>query len=368
MKNQIILLGSFDFPRAQIVESELMNAGIACFHEHEGAILSGVKSSVDIRINEADAEKALTIISNYKSTFDVIKERTTKLQLPLKKILVAVDFSEHSLIMCRYAMMIAKKFNAEIKLVHAYEIPVLNGSPYIEPVVYAVETVNQLSVLLTDTKNQMNSLKKELKQIWPEAKLSYSLIKDSPVEGIIQASIDFKPGLIFIGHHLHESLPSSMISHIARKVSDKTIIPVLVIPGNITFRNWIGINKVLYATDMDEQDLISITVLAEMMKPLNIEVHCVHVSLGTISPIIRARFELMKKEMQSRNILLKNVVYQLIVGADVENTLETYLRNNTIGLISMTPHKRNFLSQWLTPSLTNRIVKRSEIPVLLLHD
>jgi nucleotide-binding universal stress UspA family protein len=368
MKNQIILLGSFDFPRAQIVKSELSAAGIACFHEHEGSILSGVQSSVDIRINEADLEKALKIISNYKNTAEIIKERTSKLQLPLKRILVAVDFTEHSIIMCHYAMMIAKKFNAEIKLIHAYENPVINSSPYIEPVVYAVEPLNQLSALLTDSKRKMTGLKKELIKIWPEAKLTYSLIKDTPVEGIIQASIDYKPGLIFIGHHLHESLPNSMISHIARKVAAKTIIPVLVIPGNITVRNWIGINKVLYATDLDEQDLISVTVLAEMMKPLNIEVHCVHVSIGTINPIIRARFDLMKKEMQSRNIRLRNVVYKLIVGDDVENTLETYLRNNTIGLISMTPHKRNLLSQWLTPSLTNRIVKHSDIPVLLLHD
>lgn len=368
MKNQIIILGSFDFPRAQIVKSELQSAGIECFHEHEEAILSGVQSSVDIRINEADAEKALKIISNYKNTLDIIKERTTKLQLPLKRILIAVDFSEHSLIMCHYAIIIAKKFNAEIKLVHAYENPVINSSPYTEPVVYAVEPINQLSVLLTDSKCKMNSLKKELKKIWPEAKLSYSLIKDIPVEGIIQISIDYKPGLIFIGHHLHENLPNSMISHIARKVAAKTIIPVLVIPGNITVRNWIGINKVLYATDLDDQDLISVSILSEMMKPLNIEVHCVHVSIGSISPIIRARFELMKKEMQNQNIRLKNVVYHLLLGDDIENTLETYLRNNTIGLISITPHKRNLLSRWLTPSLTNRIVKHSDIPVLLLHE
>lgn len=368
MKNQIILLGSFDFARAQIVKSELLDAGIECFDEHEGAILSGVQSSVDIRINEKDAEKALKIVSNYKNTVDSIKERTTKLQLPLKRILIAIDFTEHSFIMCRYAIIIAKKFNAEIKLIHAYENPIINSSPYIEPVVYAVEPLNQLSALLTESKQKMNNLKKELKKIWPEAKLTYSLIKEIPVEGIIQASIEYKPGLIFIGHHLHENLPNSMISHIARKVAVKTIIPVLVIPGNISVRNWIGINKVLYATELDEQDLISVTVLAEMMKPLNIEVHCVHVSIGTISPITQIRFDQMKKEMQSRNIRLKNVVFKLILGDDVENTLETYLRNNNIGLISMTPHKRNMLSQWLTPSLTNRIVKHSDIPVLLLHD
>lgn len=368
MKNQLITVGSFDFARAQIIKSELLAANIECFQEHEEAILSGIQSIVNIRINEVDTERALKIINNYNDTLQVVKEIIPRLQFPLKKILVAVDFTEHTLVTCRYAISIAKEFSAEIKLIHAYENPVINSSPYTEPVVYAVEPLNQLSILFAESKKKINNLKKELKQFWPEVRLSYTLINDVPVEGIIKTSIDYKPGLIFIGHHLKENLPNSMISHIARKVANKTTIPVLVVPDNIAERNWNSIRKVLYATDLDDQDLISLTILSEMMKPLNIEVHCVHVSIGNINPLVQARFKLMKKEIQSRNKRLKNVVCKLILGDDVENTLETYLRNNNIGLISMTPHKRNLLTRWLTPSLTNQIVKNSEVPVLLFHD
>lgn len=368
MKNQLITVGSFDFARAQIVMSELLAANIECFQEHEEEILSGIQSIVNIKINEIDIEKALKIINSYNDTLKVVKEILPKLQFPLKKILIAVDFSMHTLVTCRYAMSIAKEFGAEIKLIHAYENPVINSSPYTEPVVYAVEPLNQLAILLTESKKKMNNLKKELKLFWPDARLTYTLINDAPVEGIIKASIDFKPGLIFIGYHLKENLPNSMISHIARKVTNKTSIPVLIVPDKITERNWNGIRKVLFATDLDDQDLISFTILSEMMKSLNIEVHCVNVSVGKINPIVQARFDLMKKEMQSRNIRLKNVVCKLIVSDDVENTLETYLRNNQIDLISLTPHKRNPLTQWLTPSLTNLIVKNTEVPVLLFHD
>lgn len=368
MKNQLITVGSFDFARAQIIETELLAANIECFQEHEEAIMSGIQSIVNIRINESDVDRALKIINNYNDNLKVVKEIIPKLQFPLKKLLVAVDFTEHTLVTCRYAINIAKEFNAEIKLIHAYDNPVINSSPYTEPVVYAVEPVNQLSQLWGESKKRIINLKKELKQYWPEARLSYTLINDVPVEGIITVSNDYKPGLIIIGHHLKENLPNTMISHIARKVGDKTTIPVLLVPDNIAERNWNDIKEVLYATDLDDLDLISLTILSEMMKPLNIEVHCVHVSVGNINPLVRARFELMKKEMKSRNIKLKNVVCNLILGDDVENTLETYLRNNNIGLISMTPHKRNLLTRWLTPSLTNQIVKNAEVPVLLFHD
>ena len=368
MKNQIITLGSFDFARAQVIKSELLAANIECFQEHEGAIMSGTQSIVTIRINETDVESALKIINNYTDTFKVINELLPRLQFPLKKILIAVDFTEHTSITCRYAISIAKVFGAEIKLIHAYDNPVINSSPYIEPVVYAVEPLNKLSILLAESKKKLNILKKELKKIWPEARLSYTLINEGPVEGIIKAGNDYKPGLIFIGHHLNENLPNSMISNIARKVAIKTNIPVLIVPYKISLPVWNNTKKVLYATDLDNQDLISLTILAEMMKPLNIEIHCVHVSIGAINPIVKARFELMKNEMISRNIRLKNVVSCLIVGDDVENTLETYMRNNNIGLISITPHKRNLLTRWLTPSLTNQIVRNSEVPVLLFHD
>ena len=368
MKNQLVTLGSFDFARAQVIKSELLNAGIECFQEHEEALLSGIQSVVTIRINVADTEKAMKIINLYNDTLKVVKEFIPKIHLPLKKILVAVDFTEHTLLTCRYAINIAKESGAEIKLVHAYENPVINSSSYIEPVSYAVEPLNQLSLLLADSKKKMNSLKKELKKVWPDVIVTYKLINDNPVEGIIRASTDYKPGLIFIGHHLKNNLSGSMISHIARKVADKITIPVFVLPSNIGERNWKDIKRVLYATDLDDQDLISISILAEMMKPLNIDVHCVHVSVGAIDPIVNARFDMMKKEIQSSNKKFKNVVCKLIVGDNVENTLETYLRNNEIGLISMTPHKRNMLTRWLTPSLTNQIVKNSEVPVLLFHD
>ena len=368
MKNQLITVGSFDFARAQIIKTELLAANIECFQEHEEAIMSGTQSIVNIRINESDVDRALKIINNFNDNIKVVKEIIPKIQSPLRKILVAVDFTEHTLLTCRYAINIANMLNAEIKLVHAYENPAINSSPYTEPVVYAVEPVIQLSKQLGEAKKKIINLKKELKQCWPEVRISYTLVNEIPVEGIISTINDYKPGLIFIGHHIKESLPNSMISHIARKVAVKTTIPVLVVPDNIAERNWTGIKKVMYATDLDDQDLISLTILSEMMKPLNIEIHCVHVSIGNISPLVRARFELFKKEIKSRNIKLKNVVCNLILGDDVENTLETYLRNNSIGLISMTPHKRNMLTRWLTPSLTNQIVKNAEVPVLLFHD
>ena len=357
MKNQLITLGSFDFARAQIIKSELQAANIECFQEHEEAILSGIQSIVNIRINEADSERALKILNIYNDSRKAINEFIPRLHFALKKILVAVDFSEHTLLTCRYAIGIAKEFEAEIKLIHCYDNPVINSSPYIEPVVYAVEPLNQLSILQVDSKKKMNTLKKELRQLWPEARLTYTLINDVPVEGIIKASIEYKPGLIFIGHHLKENLQNTTISHIARKVAEKTTIPVLVVPDNIAERKWNGIKKVLFATDLDDQDLISLTILSEMMKPLNIEVHCVHVGIGNFNPLVQARFEMMKKEMQRRNTKLKNVVCKLILGDDVENTIETYLRNNSIDLISITPHKRNLLTRWLTPSLTNQLVK-----------
>jgi nucleotide-binding universal stress UspA family protein len=368
MKNQLITLGSFDFARAQIIKTELESHHIECFQEHAEAIMSGVQSIVSIRINESDVERAVKIINNYDDLLKVVKKRIPKLQFPLKKILVAVDFSSHTLVTCSYAMTVAKEFGAEIKLVNTYENPVINSSPYIEPVVYAVEPVDHLPILLAEAKKKMNNLKKELKQSWPEARLSYSLINDNPTEGVLKACMEHRPGLIFIGHHLKENLPNSMISHIARKVADRTTIPVFVVPDNIASHNWSGIKKVLYATDLDDKDFISLTLLSEMMKPLNIEVHCVHVSIGTINPLVQARFDLMKKEMHSRSLKLKNVVCKLIVGDDIENTLETYLRNNDIGLISLTPHKRNMLTRWLTPSLTNQIVKTAEVPVLLFHE
>ena len=59
------------------------------------------------------------------------------------------------------------------------------------------------------------------------------------------------------------------------------------------------------------------------------------------------------------------IICDLIVSDDIFKGLEAYIRNNDIGLISMTTHKRNLITKLLNPSLTQRMMFHTRLPLLV---
>ncbi len=368
MKNQVISLGTFDFPSAQILKTELLAAGIECFPEHEKDNYSGLRPTVNLKINENDISKALKILIQFEKSFDPSKEKTLKIPPPIKRILVPVDFSEHSLITGRFAIQIAQRLGAEVKLIHAYATPAINTSPYIEPVAYSTEPLNQFSLKVSEVKHKMLALKKELKTWNPNVELKYTLINDQPIEAISQSVASYKPGLVILGNKKPSNLPDNFKNNMGSKIITKSATPVLVIPAKQQSDQISEIQNILYATDLEAHEFISVIRLAEMLSPLDIQIHCIHICVGQSDPVIKAHFDLFKSELRNHHPKLKNVICKLITGEAIEKSLEAYVRENKIEMISMTPHKRSILSRWLTPSLSNRIIKHSTIPVLLFND
>lgn len=368
MKNQVISIGTFDFPSAQILKTEFLAAGIDCFPEHEKDIYSGLKPTVILRIKEGDTAKALKILSEFEKSFEHAKEKALKTQPQIKRILVPVDFSEHSFITSSFAVRIAQMIHAEVKMIHAYATPAINTSPYIEPVAYSTEPFDQFALKVSEVKRKMLALKKQLIAENPDVVLKYSLINDQPVEAILQANASYKPGLIILGNRKPSNLPDNLKNNIGCKIINKIITPVLVVPAKLPSDQVTEIRHVLYATDLEAHEFVSVIRLAELLKSLDIQIHCVHVCIGKSDPIIKAHYDQFKTEIHNHHLNLKNVICKMITGEDIEKSLEAYMRENEIGMIAMTPHKRNMLSRWLTPSLSNRIIKHTNIPVLLFND
>lgn len=368
MKNQVISIGTFDFPSAQILKTELLAAGIDCFPEHEKDIYSGLKPTVNLRIKEGDTAKALKILSEFEKSFEHAKAKALKIQPQIKRILVPVDFSEHSLVTCKFAIKIAQTLNAEIKLIHAYATPAINTSPYVEPIAYSNEPLNQFSLKVAEVKRKMLALKKQIIELNTDVPLKYSLINDEPVEAILQANSTYKPGLIILGNRKPSNLPDNFKNNIGCKIINKITTPVIVVPAHEQTDQIAEIKHVLYATDLEGHEFISVIRLAEILKPLEVQIHCLHICIGKTDPMIKAHFDQFKNEIHNHVSNHKNVICKMITGEDIEKSLEAYIRENKIEMVALTPHKRNIISRWLTPSLSNRIIKHSTIPILLFND
>jgi len=57
----------------------------------------------------------------------------------------------------------------------------------------------------------------------------------------------------------------------------------------------------------------------------------------------------------------------LLQNTDVIQGLQDFIHEKGIDLIAMTTHKRNFITKFLNPSLTRKMLFHSNTPILVFH-
>jgi len=139
------------------------------------------------------------------SADDLLGASTTTKKI--KKILVPVDYSECSKFACRYAIKIACKVGAELKLFHTYYSPAFD----LIELAGAVQTQTQLKEevmvnLEQSEKETAEGLVKELQAHidqcgMPEVYISYEIVPGVPEDEIIRFSEMYAPDLVVMGTH-----------------------------------------------------------------------------------------------------------------------------------------------------------------------
>ena len=141
--------------------------------------------------------------------------------IQLNRILLPTDFSDHSLQAGHYAVELAKRFEAQIHLLHVIESPMLAmpspGAPLPESV---------LSDLEGNAKKQLqNWLATELKPI----RVTRQTLYGTPFVEIVRYSKDQQIDLIVLGTHGLSGLTHALIGSVAEKVVRKAPCPVLTV-------------------------------------------------------------------------------------------------------------------------------------------
>jgi len=140
----------------------------------------------------------------------------------IKKILIPIDFSEHSLNALEYAKVLAEKFNAELILLNV-----------VEPVVFTVDlTMGQVNIPSIENELFQKS-EEEMKKIVDSLKDKFNvrgvLRIGKPYAEIIEFARDEKVDLIVIGSHGHTGVEQFFFGSTAEKVIRKATCPVLII-------------------------------------------------------------------------------------------------------------------------------------------
>lgn len=161
MEDRIVTITSCHYARAQLIKARLEAAGIECFLTHINLVQPGVATGVRVKIQEKDAETAGKIIEEIMGMTGEEKHATIQKLKRIRRILVPVDFSEYSDNACEYALGLAVKLKAEIKLIYSYFNPLVGSEPYLENNAVAFHFDQILGDIAKEAKSQISNLKKD---------------------------------------------------------------------------------------------------------------------------------------------------------------------------------------------------------------
>jgi|WetSurMetagenome_2_1015567.scaffolds.fasta_scaffold373572_1 nucleotide-binding universal stress UspA family protein len=289
----------------------------------------------------------------------------------IRKILVPVDYSECSRFACRYALKIACKLDAEIKLFHTFYSPAFD----LIELAGAVQTQSQLREEVTvnlevSEKETMEHFMQELKAYlsdcgMPQVKISFDIAPGVPEDEIIRFSDEFIPDMVVMGTKGKGKGVGSIIGSVTVAVINRISYPVLAIPEKYTFIGEQNIKNVLYVTDFDESDFLTLKGLMNITDQLDLDIQCVHIG-DDPNAWDKVKMEgLMKyfSEVYGKT----QVTYSFISQKNLLVDLDQLILDKNINILSLTARRQKILDKLFRPNITRKLFYHTSIPLLVFH-
>jgi nucleotide-binding universal stress UspA family protein len=277
----------------------------------------------------------------------------------LRHILVPVDFSECAENAIRFAVAIAIRTGAELKLFHSVQVPLQT----------AEMTAYPISEMESEAKQKLHQIANEITQ-WLEKekfrklRVNYHVAVGFAAEEIAFSADRNNSDLIVMGTHGTGALEGLILGSNTTAVIRRVACPVMVVPEDAEFQ---GMDRIVYATDMQEINEKAIHMLTAFAGHFNSEIHVVHVltSNDQLKPEQANSF----KERFSQVARYPNISYHIVAAEDnsVSTVIEEYMQSNDIEVVAMITHHRTFFDKLFHPSITKRMAVHARKPLLAFH-
>jgi len=349
---------------AYLLKEKLERENIDCFF----AVLGSIEKRMDkvrVQVKEEDVERAIKIMLRIKEEYGMDIEKIEP-AIHVRRIIVPTDFSPGSENACYYAIHLAQKIQAEIKLLHVYENPIADVKvkksatyeDYVEQTLKATEKKAKADIVTFTHKMKAYLETQKIKDV----KIHSSIVMGNILEKIKGISKIYKPDVVVLGTVGRKEESKSVLMGVANEIISGLEIPAYAIPGPCTSGDFEKVN-ILYATDFNEKDHHSLDQLLKIVEPFDKRVTCIHIDT--------AHNPAKKERMDELNVFLKKdysqheIYCQLIADEDVYHGIKDFADRNRINLLSFTVQKRGIFDKLFKPNLFKKILQESNLPILL---
>ncbi|HYQ58758.1 MAG TPA: universal stress protein [Draconibacterium sp.] len=369
MENQLVTILRITTPHlGSFVKNKFEEHKIEVFFTNEG-LRPGEHYNPDevlLKVKAKQSEKAIATLLQIHKDFDLYKIKEDPDYNTKKRILVPIKLSENCIQLCKYAIGLAQKQNAEIKLLYVYPDPSFNESKrntasWSRIVKMELKEAHQKAQL--KLVNFSNELKEQVApEIYNSVKLHYRMLKGTPVNVINEACKRYNPDVILMGTKTSKKAGGEFLGTTLIKVIDQTSFPVLAVPLSTDFKGKDHIN-VMYATDFYQSDMSSLNKLLEILESYNKNIYCIHIDLNNdpkLEDKVNELNAMLKSEYSEHQIRC-----ELFESSNIVKGFNDFVKQKEIDIISLSKQKRSAFYKLFHQDLIATLIKAVKIPILI---
>jgi nucleotide-binding universal stress UspA family protein len=371
MKENIVVIVTYkDHKVAYSLKNQLYSEGIESFLSHVESDIdenNGKGEGIRIKVKENDVEEAVKLLVQLGTDFEKNEEKQV---VHYRRILVPVDFSENSVKACLFAIGIAEKMKAEIKLLHVFKDPLEEPKGIKRSGTFEKYYRDELRIVKEECKKDMIKFIETIKRGTEHEKYSQANIHFSLIAGRLSSQIpaicdSFKPDVLVMGSGSSAISSKYESQQAAIKVIENVNLPILVVPEEFDYKGVDNI-PVLYVTDFLDSDHTSFRTLLSLLAPFNVKYYCIHVENKDEEVLKEQKMEELKN-LTEKEYSAYDVDWLLIKNRDVINGIQAFVEQNDIKLVSFTAPKRSMIYRLLNPNNLKRMMKQIKIPMFIFR-
>jgi nucleotide-binding universal stress UspA family protein len=277
----------------------------------------------------------------------------------MKQILFTTDFSDAAHNAFVYALKFADSFNAELIILHVYDLPIVETPqvPNSTMEIFDIVEMNQFESF----KDEMPGLRKiaedenlahvKFRNVLQYGDLIYNINKICETEVI---------DLVVMGTKGATGLKETFIGSKTASVMVNVKVPVLGIPADAEFKS---IKSIAFTTQYNDKDNEALRKSLDISAKFGARMQCLYIKNDDDPEDIEERINEWKIFYRDENIDFYN-----ITGDHIEQTILDFIENQKVDLLIMRTHKRGFFESLFHRSLTKKMAYHSNIPLLVFQE
>jgi len=271
----------------------------------------------------------------------------------MKIIVCPTDFSPNATNAVRYAASLAERLKSKIILLHAYESPVMYTEQPLASVQLADEEVKQ------SAEKKLAELKSKLEKDHSGIGVETILLEGITYDSLVAIADQHHADMIVMGTTGTTRLERLLMGSTTSKVIGRAHCPVLCVPKEARFN---GIKKILFTTDLHEDNIGSAEALAVFAQNFDAEVIFLYVDdkhiIHTDEEIVR-----MTAKIKTR-INYPKISGYICKDPHITQGIESFMKTHPADLLVMFTHIKHFPESLFHPSITKMMSYHTRIPLL----